>query len=202
MYRHRRAANLYGQSDDEMTGVRISIPLSRIQEHSTRLHLSFIRLLTVQVSRLAPRIINSAGLPVPVGGDANGDDNDNAIHSSDDSDDDDELDDSSPNSSGDLFRDSVDGRTVEFGVVQRHDAWDNLGELVRAAKEREANATIRLLARTFVDFGALTFTEQQSGSLDGISGKEMSIRRHLSLGAESEIWCTSHFKLNLIKSDF
>ncbi len=52
-----------------MTGVRISIPLNRVQQFSTRTHLSFINLLSVEVSKLSPRIVNSAGEPVSIGDD-------------------------------------------------------------------------------------------------------------------------------------
>ncbi len=185
MHRHRRAANLYSQSDDDMTGVRISIPLNRVQQFSTRTHLSFINLLSVEVSKLSPRIVNSAGEPVSIG-------DDNSVPAGDDdSDDDDDSLEDNVNASGDLFRDSVDGRSVEFGVLHRGDAWAGVGDLVEAAKERETNATIKTLSRTFVDFGVLTFTEQPNNAADGMSTKEKAIRRALSLGAEKEIWCMS-----------
>lgn len=189
MHRHRRSANLYSQSDDEMTGVRISIPLSRVQEYSTRIHLSFVNLLTIEVSKLAPRIVNSEGEPVSIGADA---DNNTTPDDSDDEDDS-SMEDLSYNASGDLFRDSVDGRTVEFGIMRRADAWEGFGDIVKAAKEREANATIKVLSRTSVDFGVLTFTEQQNNTADAMSSKEKAIRRALSLAAEKEVWCTYLF---------
>ncbi|KAH8104961.1 hypothetical protein DFH11DRAFT_1519106, partial [Phellopilus nigrolimitatus] len=82
----------------------------------------------------------------------------------------------------------IEGRTLELcGVLKLH-AWDDFGELVEKAKERERNASMAASPKVIVDFGELSFVEQRRETRKVEDDKEEAIRIALSLGYESEIW--------------
>ena len=198
MYRHRRAENLYKQSKDEDTsGVRISVPLSRVQSFSERKLMNIATILKVEVSKVTREDIEEGEISSadeiklgPINPGVDGDDE------SDDSDLEDDSSVESSERSSESKSESVDGRTLEIGVVQRKDPWVDFDHLVKAAKEREVKAGIHVPARTFVDFGALTYTERHADPQEAASTKESSIRRALSLGGEPEVWCACSSSIN------
>lgn len=51
LYRHRRARSLYSQQDDDSAGVRISIPLVRINTITCKRFLGFAIMMTIGLSR-------------------------------------------------------------------------------------------------------------------------------------------------------
>ncbi|THH03783.1 hypothetical protein EW145_g6012 [Phellinidium pouzarii] len=168
LYRHRRAAYLNSQSEDESNGVRISIPLSRIKSHSTRKFMKFAYMLSIELG-------SAKAYSGPRG-------------SSDNTSNEDEGSESSPRTSEDEEMD-IDGRTLVIAATQRLHAWEDFGERVEKAKERERKASTRVSPKVIVDFGVLSFVEQRRESRKVEDDKEEAIRNALSLGSEGEkVW--------------
>ena len=79
---------------------------------------------------------------------------------------------------------------LRFSSHDQPGSWDDFGDLVEKAKERERNANGQIEAEVIVDFGALSFVEKRKTSHKVEDDKEASIRKALSLGNEEELWCT------------
>lgn len=188
MSRHRRAEFLTRQPEDERNGVRINVPLSRIESYSSQKYMIGTK-LNIEMS-FTPHHYHHA-------------DNDSLYSSSGEEDNSDpdaepeaevegEAEDSA--SSGSSAEEAeLYGRTIQLCVLQKPDVWDGLGKLIEQAKEREA-ATVtkkgrRRQPKVIVDFGALSFVERRLEPQKVEDAKEQAIRHALSLGQVDKIWC-------------
>jgi hypothetical protein len=86
----------------------------------------------------------------------------------------------------------LDGRTIEFAVIQGCDAVEKTKKLIEIAKAREAIAKIPVVSRAVVDFGSLSFVEQTNiCPKDLHDGTKAAIIHALSFGKDWNTWCRS-----------
>lgn len=83
----------------------------------------------------------------------------------------------------------LEGRYVKFCAMERSNCWDNFGELVDKAVEREQESKLSVASTVVVDFGELSFVEQGEQAQKVEDNKENAIRRALGYALDEKIWC-------------
>ncbi|KAL5482822.1 hypothetical protein ACEPAI_9417 [Sanghuangporus weigelae] len=168
MYRRRRASFLQNNSEDDMRGVQISIPLSRVKSFATHMVLNYAFMIDIEIS--SGKVRSSLS---DTDSDSDGTDKEQESSSS--------SDDEEPD---------IDQRTIVLGVARNTPVWDDMETHVKEAKEREQEAGIKTPPKVVVDFGPLSFVDGQSKETEVEDNTEHSIRNALGLGEDGEIWYT------------
>lgn len=150
----------------------VSIPLSRIESFAMDKFLDFTNVVSIKISKAPPSLNHSW-------------DNDDSDASSQQS-----------NQSSDENSIDLEGLDLKFCAMTAGNCWAEFGKLVERATERERVAKQHVSSKIIVDFGELSFFEQQITSHGEDDDKERAIRRALGLNFEEPIWCTYFLALD------
>jgi sterol 3beta-glucosyltransferase len=149
LFRHRRSQVLDEKNVEASTGVRLSVPLHRIQDvQYWNAPLSSMSIVSLQVQ----------------------------LSSTDNND----------------FNSQEDGenretQTLRLAQIMPNVQWSELGNYVAAAKaRRESNGSEPGTSPLIVDFGPLTFSENDLKTPDSDAERAVSVA--LALGSETNIW--------------
>ena len=130
LFRHRRAEFLYRPPEDERNGVRISVPLSRMESYSIERYMNIGNKLSIKMNFLS-RKDSTSDASLPNSGLGSGSGSGSGSESEDDD----------ASSRDDESEEEFNGHSLGLCVLQSAEVWDDLQTLIDRAKEREASAS-------------------------------------------------------------
>ncbi|KAH9049861.1 hypothetical protein EDB84DRAFT_837422 [Lactarius hengduanensis] len=170
LYRRNRLAVLATDSNEDVNGIRINIPLHRVAAATKSQCFSFACMVSITIG--ADPLASNELIPTPTT----------------------ESDSSSEGNSIDrsetLTGDSdADPYTVQVSMIRKHPLWDDFMSHVESAKARAAADTTEWPgARVYVDFDPRADSGQGDSDNSGLSNLQISVSRALGLDTTNEFF--------------
>ncbi|KAH9002634.1 glycosyltransferase family 1 protein [Lactarius hatsudake] len=170
LYRRNRLAALAMDSNEDVNGIRINIPLHRIAAATKSLCFSFACMVSITIG--ADPLASNELIPTPTM-ESDSSSEGNSI-------------DRSETLTGDSDADPI---IVQVSMIRKHPLWDDFMSHVESAKARAAADTTEWPgARVYVDFDPRADSGQGESDNSGLNNLQISVSRALGLDTTNEFF--------------
>ncbi|KAH9080484.1 hypothetical protein EDB83DRAFT_986243 [Lactarius deliciosus] len=170
LYRRNRLAVLATDSNEDVNGIRINIPLHRIAAATKSLCFSFACMVSITID--ADPLASNELIPTPTT-ESDSSSEGNSI-------------DRSETLTGESDADPI---IVQVSMIRKHPLWDDFMSHVESAKARAAADTTEWPgARVYVDFDPRADSGQGDSDNSGLSNLQISVSRALGLDTTNEFF--------------